>query len=310
MLSPSAVVGGASERQAPAPLELVGLTVLAARTQGSGAVSVGLIDGPVDVNHPDFSEATLRVIGPPRAVAACEGSVGIGCLHGTFTAGILAGRRASSAPAICPGSPLLIRPIFDDANSDGFAHVAATPTELATAIVDCVAAGARVVNVSAELVAAGSSREQALLGGALDRAARGGAIVVVAAGNRARVGGSVLARHPWVLPVAACDRHGRPLPETNLGASVGQRGVLAPGEEIVSLAPGGRTTVLSGTSASAAFVSGAIALAWSLAPMLAASDLRWAVTRAHRRRRSVVPPLLSAPAILAALNGGGSIGHE
>ncbi|MBV8111318.1 MAG: hypothetical protein JO012_16295, partial [Hyphomicrobiales bacterium] len=44
------------------------------------------------------------------------------------------------------------------------------------------------------------------LGLALDMAARCGVIVVAAVGNQRIVGSSTLTRHPWVIPVAACDQ--------------------------------------------------------------------------------------------------------
>src|SRR5215469_5958004 len=55
----------------------------------------------------------------------------VACTHGTLVARILTARRASAAPSICPGCPLLLHPIFAEAvNSNG--HMPrATPEELA-----------------------------------------------------------------------------------------------------------------------------------------------------------------------------------
>ena len=38
-----------------------------------------------------------------------------------------------------------------------------------------------------------------------------------------------------LIPVAACDLQGRPLNESNLGSSIGRRGLMAPGVAITSL---------------------------------------------------------------------------
>ena len=223
-------------------------------------------------------------------------------MHGTFVAGILCARRGSTAPAICPGCTLLVRPIFPETTSRNEPLPSATPEELAAAIIECVDAGARLVNVSAALVQLPSSRGERALGNALDYAARRGAVVVAAAGNQGSVGSTVITRHPWVIPVAACDLRGRPLSESNLGSSIGRRGLSAPGEGVSSLATEGKPVASGGTSVAAPFVTGAIALAWSEFPTASAAHVRLAVRQAHApRRASVVPPLLNAWALYQAM---------
>jgi hypothetical protein len=98
-----------------------------------------------------------------------------------------------------------------------------------------------------------------------------------------------------VIPVAACDRAGHPAQRTNLGHSIGRRGLLAPGEGIRSLGPGRDDFAVSGTSAAAPFVTGAAALLWSEFPDAKAADVWQALNLNHETRRtSVVPPLLDA----------------
>ena len=189
--------------------------------------------------------------------------------HGTFIAGILAARRASAAPAICPDSPLLVRPVFAEVAADG--GPLAAPAEVGAAIADCVDAGARLVNLSAA-VGYPSVRVEALLRQALDFASRRGVLVVAAAGNQGTVGTSEITRHPGVLPVVAYDDSGRPQAHSNLGRSLGLRGVGAPGRT-TSLSPDGATTVQSGTSVATAFVSGAAALLLRSPTALAAAIL-------------------------------------
>ena len=169
---------------------------------------------------------------------------------------------------------------------------AATPRELAAAIRECIDVGARIVNISAALTTTRGD-ERGLLAQALDLAARRGVIVVVAAGNQATVAGSVLTRHRWVLPVAACSASGRPVASATLSASIGARGLCAPGDDVTSLAPGGGLRRLGGSSTAAPFVTGAAALIWSEHPKAHAAAIRFALT-AGGRRPSVVPPLLDA----------------
>ena len=115
-------------------LELTKLTELMARTSSSAAVKIGLIDGPVAAEHPDLTAGHLvPLFGPNRA--ACN-RPSVACLHGTFIAGMLAARRTSAAPGLCPGCTLLIRPIFTESTLSSDALPVTTPRELATAIIE------------------------------------------------------------------------------------------------------------------------------------------------------------------------------
>jgi subtilisin family serine protease len=84
---------------------LVKLDLLMERSSGSSEITIGLIDGPVAIDHPDLVGGQIRVAG--TASAACSLSGSIACQHGTFVAGVLMAQRSSSAPAICPGCTLL-----------------------------------------------------------------------------------------------------------------------------------------------------------------------------------------------------------
>jgi subtilisin family serine protease len=228
------------------------------------------------------------------------------CLHGTFVAGILSAKRSSFAPAICPDCTLLIRPVFTEATAGNTSIPSATPQALAAAIIECVDAGARCINLSLAL-AQPSSKGERELEQALDHAATRGVIIVAAAGNQGTLGSTAITRHAWVIPVVACDLRGRPIDESNFGSSVGRRGLSAPGRAITSLGAAGKPLTLGGTSVAVPFVTGAIALLWSTLPTATAAQIKFAVTRAFpRRRTTVVPPLLNAWAayqFLAALSG-------
>jgi subtilisin family serine protease len=272
-------------------LELVQLSQLMKMSQGSSLVQIGLVDGPVALNHPDLASARLRVL-PGTSEPSVSPSRAL--RHGTFIAGILAGRRGSLAPSIAPACPLVIRPVFK--STVNVASVpAATPEEVAEALVDCVDAGVRIVNLSAALIGVRSITGGLELGEALRYVASRGVLLVAAAGNDRVMASSAVTRHPWVIPVTACGRSGAPVIQSNLGRSIGTRGLGGPGEAVRSLAPGGGTTLLSGTSVAAPFVSAAAALLWSHFPSVAASDVRRALLLSGlMRRRSVSPPLLNA----------------
>ena len=113
------------------------------------------------------------------------------------------------------------------------AEPSANPDELAAAVIDCIDAGARVINLSLALAQNSTGAERALKS-ALDRAMLRGVIVIAAAGNQNIVGSGVITSHPWVIPITACDREGFPSAYSNAGLSIGGRGLRAPGDGIIS----------------------------------------------------------------------------
>jgi hypothetical protein len=132
-------------------LVLVKLSALMARSRGSPAINIGLIDGPVVTRHAGFVNDDLKEI-PGKNVATCTQSNSTACLHGSLIAGILSAQRQSAAPALYPDCTLIIRPIFADKTA-GSEHIpSATPDELAMAIIGCIDAGARVINLRLALL--------------------------------------------------------------------------------------------------------------------------------------------------------------
>lgn len=272
------------------PLDLLNFVGLMKLSSGKPEIMIGLIDGPVFLNHPNLSNENIREI-PGKFSCACTLTSSTACMHGTFVAGILCGERGSKAPSICPDCTLLVRPIFAEPSENG-QMPSATPDELAEAIIETVDAGANVINLSAAL-AQPSSKGERKLEESLDYAAMRGTIIVAAAGNQGTIGSSAITRHPWVIPVIACDNQGRPLIYSNLGSSIGRRGLSAPGDNITSLGTNGKSHTFGGTSAAAPFVTGAIALLWSEFPSATSAQVKLAVAQAYAQRRAtVVPPLL------------------
>jgi subtilisin family serine protease len=275
------------------PLDLVRLPELMALTSGRRDVIVGMIDGPVDINHPELASDRIRGV-REDVTGGCTQASSSACQHGTFVAGILSAFRGSSAPAICPDCSLLVRPIFAETVTEGEQTPSATPEELAAAIGECVEAGAQVLNLSAGM-GKPSTREERVLCDALDYTARHGVIVVAAAGNQGALGSSAITRHPWVIPVVGYGVDGLPKNQSNIGNSIGRRGIGAAGEDVTSISSEGKPRTRAGTSFAAAFVTGTIALLWSEFPAAKAIEIKRAVTNTCTRRRAgVVPPLLNA----------------
>ena len=276
-------------------LDLVGLSALMRLSAGRSEVAIGLIDGPIWSAHADLAGSAIRKLSG-KAGGDCATADSLACLHGTFMAGILVAKRGSPAPAICPDCTLLAYPIFADA-PDNKEMPSATPQDLAAAVLTCIEAGAQnppqfEPRPHAILRQSGTGAGERHWISARKRAV----IVVAAAGNQGSVGGTIITRHPWVIPVAACDALGRPTRESNLGHSMGLRGLSAPGERIASLGADGKPITLGGTSVAAPFVTGTVALLWSEFPAATAADVRSAVTQAIAgRRTTVTPPSSSMP---------------
>lgn len=274
------------------PLDLTGLAPIMARTCGDPEIVIGLIDGPVAIRHPDLNSEHLRSV--PGRNLRCKDQGSSSCRHGTFIAGILHAKRNSPAPAIAPGCTLLIRPVFSELGKNNGDLPSATPIELAWAIIDCVNEGAHILNLSIALEVPSPEGDLKLIE-ALDYAARNNVIVVVAAGNQGIISGSALTRHPWVIPVVACDLRGRPAAYSNMTGSIRRNGLTAPGEKITSLGTNGDCARYCGTSTAAPFVTGAIALLWSEFPDFKPQELKSALAAVSPHgRRPISPPLLNA----------------
>lgn len=282
------------------PLDLVKLPQLMKLTSGRSEIVVAMVDGPVAADHADLARSSIR--DARDGGAQCAQTSSAACVHGTFVAGILSAKRGSAAPAICPDCTLLVNPVFSEAATGNAGQPSATPERLATAIVECVKSGARVLNLSLAVTRSSSKGERALKL-SLDHAARHGVIVVAAAGNQGAVGGTIITSHPWVIAVAACDADGRPVNQSNLGRSIGRNGLRAPGEKVTSLGADGPSLTLGGTSVATPFVTGAVALICSQLRGATGAQIRRAFHQAHARgRSSVTPPLLDAWAVYQFAN--------
>jgi subtilisin family serine protease len=272
-------------------LDLIKLKALMELTDGRSEIVIGLIDGPV-APHSDLVSENIREI-PGRVAGTCTYVNSAACAHGTFIAGMLCAKRTSVAPAICPHCTLLVRPIFLETTTGNEMLPGATSGELAAAIINVVQAGARILNLS--VAHTHHSKEDSKLEEALDYAMKHDVIVVAAVGNQGVVGSTPITRHPWVIPVVACDLQGRPMSSSNLGGSIARRGLMAPGKEVTSLGVDGKTLTFGGTSAAAPFVTGAIALLWSEFPTATGAEVKFVATQAYTARRTtIVPPLLDA----------------
>jgi subtilisin family serine protease len=291
------------------PLKQTRLEMLMSASTGRPKITIGLIDGPVDFSHPAFQGSKIRTIKNSQ-LDACKNAGNIACSHGTFIAGILCSKRGLAAPAICPDCEIILNPIFQqDSNDERINNASAvpstTPEKLSNAIIETIDAGARIINLSLGL-STSSLVVYDRLQQAYDYALRKGVIIVVAAGNQGNIGNTSIISHQWLIPVSACDENGRLDPMSNFGPSIGSRGLMAPGVNIKSTYPGGQYIHMSGTSFAAPFVTGALALLWSIFTNYDGAVIKYSVISAawSSEHRSVIPPLLNAETAWKLLKNG------
>jgi subtilisin family serine protease len=275
-------------------LASVGLDVLMKVSRGRSEVTIAVLDGPVATELDAFAHTNIRRLGQ----AVCKSA----STHGTAVTAVLAARRGSAAPGICPGCTILVHPVLAVNAVEGATATHVGPGKLGEAIAECVDGGARILNLSLGLDRPFGPGVPILVD-ALSYAAQRGAVVVAAAGNESTVYTSPITRHPAVVPVVAFGLDGRPLSMSTLGHAIAQRGIGAPGVGIDSLRADGSTGSFTGTSIATPFVTGCIALLWSVFTNASATEIRSAVRlRNDKPRRGIVPPLLNAYAAYRQLS--------
>ncbi|MEW2415729.1 type VII secretion-associated serine protease mycosin [Streptomyces sp. NPDC046866] len=244
-------------------------------TQGSG-VTVAVLDTGVDPGHPDLAGQVLEGVdlvglgaGPgDRAWAR----------HGTAMAGIIAGHghgrnRRQGVLGLAPQARILpVRVILEEGDAGRDRARESKGAALAEGIRWAADHGADVINLSLGDDSA-SAHHEAAEDEAVQYALAKGVVVVASAGNGGRDGDrtSYPAAYPGVIAVTAVDRSGRkaPFSTRNWYATVS-----APGVDVVIADPDRAYYEGWGTSAAAAFVSGAVALVRSAHPDLSPAQIK------------------------------------
>ncbi len=217
-------------------------------------VLIAVIDTGVDANHPELKDA---VVGNFDALAGAPGAQG----HGTGVAGAIAAHGKLLGTA--PDAKILAVRAFDPTNLRGVTF------HILKGLDWSVAHGARVVNMSF------AGPQDAALHRALEKAYRKGVVLVAAAGNAGPKSPPLFpAADPAVIAVTATDVRDRLYSAANRGTYVA---VAAPGVEVLEASPQGGYQLQSGTSFSAAEVSGVVALMLQRKPAMTPNEVRAAL---------------------------------
>ena len=225
-----------------------------AHTLAHGAnVTVAVIDSGVDVKHPELANA---IADSYDALGSKEGPH----VHGTGIAGAIVShaRLMGSAPA----ARILAIRAFAAAPNGG----ESTSFVILKALDYAAAHGAQIVNMSF------AGPNDALIERGISAAVAKGIVMVAAAGN---AGAKSPALYPAanrnVIAVSATDAKDRLFAASNRGGHIA---VSAPGVDIFLPAPDEKYQVTSGTSFSAAYISGLAALLLERNPALKPDEVR------------------------------------
>ena len=231
-----------------------GLQALHKLTQGSPEITVAILDGVVDTQHPCFQGAKLTRLPTLVLHGATSGQMST---HGTHIASLIFGQPNTEIEGIAPQCHGLLLPVFSDDRRR------LSQLDLARAIEQAAENGAQIISISGgALTDVGEAEDW--LERAVEMCHQRNILVVAAAGNDGCECLHVPAALPAVLAVGAVDARGHPLDFSNWGETYQNQGILAPGENILGAEPGGGTIRMSGTSFAAPIVAGVAALLLSL----------------------------------------------
>ncbi|MCA1542051.1 S8 family serine peptidase [Bradyrhizobium sp. NBAIM32] len=224
----------------PAQYALAKLRLPQAHTLAHGAnVTIAVIDSGIDARHPELANSVADNF---DALGSAEGPH----VHGTGIAGAIAAHARLMGSA--PEARIIAIRAFGGANggAESSSYIILRSLNYAAEH------GAQIVNMSF------AGPKDAVIERAIAATAARGLILIAAAGNAGAKSPPLYpAANPNVIAVSATDRQDRLFSASNRGNYIA---VAAPGVDIFLPAPDGKYQVTSGTSFSAAYVSGVAAL--------------------------------------------------
>ncbi|MGY4320186.1 S8 family serine peptidase [Bradyrhizobium sp. JR3.5] len=224
-------------------------------------VTIAVIDSGIDAAHPELANTVADTF---DALGSKDGPHA----HGTAVAGVIAARvrLTGSAPEV---RILAIRAFGAAAGgAESTSYVILRSLDYA------VAHGAQIVNMSF------AGPKDALVARAVAAAAARDVVLVAAAGNAGPKSPPLYpAANPDVIAVGGIDAGERLMAASNRGSYIA---LAAPGADLLVSVPDGKYQLMSGTSFSAAFVSGIAALVLERSPALKPAEVRKVLTGTAR----------------------------
>jgi subtilisin family serine protease len=225
-------------------------------------VTIAVIDSGVDAKHPELANSVADSF---DALGSSEGPH----VHGTGIAGAIVAHARLMGSA--PEARLLAIRAFGSKGSKG---PESTSYVILRGLSYAAEHGAQIINMSFA-----GPKDPLIERGIAATAARG-ILMVAAAGNAGAKSPPLYpAAYPNVIAVSGTDAQERLFAASNRGNHIA---IAAPGADIFLPAPDDKYQITSGTSFSAAYVSGVAALMLERNPALKPSDIRAILTKTAR----------------------------
>jgi Subtilase family len=258
----------ASTEGDPAQYALAKLRLPEAHTLAHGAnVTIAVIDSGIDAKHPELANSIADSF---DALGSKEGPHA----HGTGVAGaIVAHARLMGA---APAARILAIRAFGTAQNgqNGQSGSESTTFVVLKSLDYAVAHGAQIINMSF------AGPKDALIERGIAAAAAKGIVTVAASGNAGAKSPPLYpAAYASVIAVSATDAQDRLIAASNRGSYIA---VAAPGADIFLPAPDEKYQMTSGTSFSAAYISGLAALVLERNPAQKPEEVRAVLTKTAR----------------------------
>jgi len=220
---------------------------------GDRAITIAMLDGPVDRTHDCFLGAWLTPL--ETAAAAQSGDDDQATAQGTHLASLIFGQPCSSVEGIAPLCHGVIAPIFRDG------RLVCPQADLADAINRALAQGAQVIQISGGLFERPQQPIRQLVD-AVGRCNASNVLIVVGAGRHGC--GSLLRRcgAANLLPVGALDSVGQIFGGGD--ESLHDIALASPGSSLTGAALEGRVISRSGPNFAAALIAGVAGLLLSV----------------------------------------------
>ena len=246
----------------PAQYALAKLRLPQAHTLAHGAnVTIAVIDSGIDARHPELADSVSDNF---DALGSTEGPH----VHGTGIAGAIVAHARLMGSA--PQARIIAIRAFGGANGGAQSSSYIILRSLNYAAEH----GAQIVNMSF------AGPKDAVIERAIAATAARGLVLIAAAGNAGAKSPPLYpAANPNVIAVSATDQQDRLFTASNRGNYIA---VAAPGVDIFLPAPDGKYQMTSGTSFSAAYVSGVAALLLERNYALKPEALRLTLTKTAR----------------------------
>lgn len=225
--------------------------------KGDPEVKVAVLDGPVDFNHKSLKDAKISSLDHMN-------SGKVNSFHGTFICSLIFSNHRQLVKGVAPNCEGVVKRIFHEGENGEL--MSSSQADIADGIHAALEAGADIINISGGERMHDDGGLIHPLKIALEKCEEAGVLVVAATGNDGADSIDIPASFPTVLAVGSITDDGNPSVFSNWSWEENDKGIVAPGENIIGAAAGksGSEVIASGTSFSNALVSGVAALLLSL----------------------------------------------